>query len=343
MKERIKNVLNFKKPSLIIIVTAVLLAAALTVGLALSRTADSAPVKATVTANGKERPISIDRNENPPYVQLGSLIKLQMDDRFPDTIHVTDIIANPDGSPKYDRRLDQEVAYTISGNTISFAVESNWAVGLSSNSEDYKKGNSYRWYRVQCGWKNGDQKEYAIYVRTDPAIIFEDVPSDTYEAREWLDYYLDEQLPWDGSMELNLPEYPSTTFRWTSDKVTAVTSDGETILFSGMPVWNVYLADLTDDGLPELCATVSFGSGIVDNRVLAFDYADGKLYELSDRMLYDYVLSLENGSLIVTLSKYNGEKLASGDLAITNGELTAIGIDRTGPEQSDPSATTGSR
>ncbi len=338
MKERIKNVRNFKKPSRIIIVAAVVLAAALTVGLAMDWAADDTSVKATVTIDGKEQPISIDRSENPPYVQLGSMIKLQLNDRFPDTITITDIIANPDGSPKYDRRLDKEVAYTVTGHTVSFAVESNWAIALSSNSEDYKKGNSYRWFRIQCGWRNGDKKEYAIYVRTDPAILFEDASSGTYEAREWLDYYLDEQLPWDGSLELTLPEYPGTTFRWTPYEITALTSDGETVLLNGMPVWNVYLSDLTGDGLPEFCATVSFGSGIVDTRVLVYDYIDGNLYELSDRMIYDYVLSLENGRLIVTQSKYNGEKLAAGDLRILSGELTAVGIDRTrpAPEQSVP-------
>lgn len=160
----------------------------------------------------------------------------------------------------------------------------------------------------------------------------------TYEAREWLDYYLDERLPWDGSLELNLPEYPGATFRWTSNEVTVATSDGEMALLGGMPVWNVYLADLTGDGLPEICATVSFGSGIVDTRILVSDYAGGKLYELSDRMIYDYVLSLEDGRLIVTQSEYNGKKLAAGELKIINGELTAVGIDRTRPvsESIDP-------
>ncbi len=108
--------------------------------------------------------------------------------------------------------------------------------------------------------------------------------------------------------------------------MSAVTADGEKPLIDGMPVWNVYLAALTGDRLPELCATVSFGSGIVDTRVIVCDYADGgRLYELSDRMRYDYALSLENGRLTVTQSAYNGEKLAAGDLAIINGVLVSPG------------------
>jgi hypothetical protein len=83
--------------------------------------------------------------------------------------------------------------------------------------------------------ENGDEKEYAIYIRTDPAVTFEDTLREPYQAREWLNYYHDEQLPWDGSLELTLPEYPDVTFRWTSKKVSAVTADGEMTLIDGMP------------------------------------------------------------------------------------------------------------
>ncbi len=159
----------------------------------------------------------------------------------------------------------------------------------------------------------------ARYVRTDQP---------PYEVSKWLDYFHDEKMPWEGSLELRLPQYPDTVFRWTPYEVKAIDSDGEKVLFSGMPVWNVYLADLNGDGLPEFCATVSFGSGIVDNRVIVYDYAAGKAYELADRMQYDYVLSLQDGRLIVTQSEYNGPEIASGELALADGELTAKGIDR---------------
>jgi len=151
----------------------------------------------------------------------------------------------------------------------------------------------------------------------------------SYEPREWFDYYFDEQMPWGKSMELELPEYPDTVFQWTPYEVKAVDSDGEKTLFSGMPVWNVYLADLTGDGLPELCATVSIGSGIIDERIIVCDYATGNTYDLSDRMYYDYALYLDNGRLMVKQTKYpnpQGDTLATGQLAVVGGELTAIGL-----------------
>jgi hypothetical protein len=155
-----------------------------------------------------------------------------------------------------------------------------------------------------------------------------DLPADEgaqpepYEPREWLNYFYNDELPWSNSFDLELLEYPDTIFRWTPEKVVAITPDGESELFYGMPVWNVYLTDLTGDGLPEFCATISIGSGIIDNRVVAYDYSVQKAYELSDRMKYDYSLSLVDGRLIVTKTEYNSDAdMAAGELAIVKGEL----------------------
>lgn len=106
------------------------------------------------------------------------------------------------------------------------------------------------------------------------------------------------------SLERELPEYPGILFRWTPGGMSAVSGAGEETLFSGMPVWDVFLADLTGDGRRELCAAVSIGSGMVDKRVLVYDYDARALYELSDRGSYDYTLSLEDGGLMVTKRAY---------------------------------------
>jgi len=143
-----------------------------------------------------------------------------------------------------------------------------------------------------------------------------------YETRKWLDYFGTDEMPWNESRELTLAEFPGVTFKWTYDRVAA----GEEDLFRGMPVWNVYLADLTNDGKPEFCATVSFGSGIVDTRVIVFDYAAGKEYQLSDRMVYDYFLSMDNGKLMVTQMDYLDRKpLESAELRLLNGEIFRFG------------------
>jgi len=147
------------------------------------------------------------------------------------------------------------------------------------------------------------------------------------EAQVWLDYYFAEDMPWDKSLTLELPEFPDTVFEWTPYNVKAIDSNGERNIISGMPVWNVFLADLTGDGLPEFCATVSIGSGIVDERIIAYDYAAGNAYELSDRMKYDYALYLDNGKLMAKKTTYpdlQSDPVAVGEPAIVDGKLTLI-------------------
>ncbi len=99
--------------------------------------------------------------------------------------------------------------------------------------------------------------------------------------------------------DFTMPEFPGVNFKVDGNTVSA---DGRT-LYSGMPISNVCLADLNGDGYREICSEIAFGSGIIDIRILAYDYAISEyceLYELSDRGKYDYTLVLEDGVL-----KYN--------------------------------------
>lgn len=138
------------------------------------------------------------------------------------------------------------------------------------------------------------------------------------QAEKWFDYLENpEEMNWDGRLEIALPEYPGVTFRWYPEKMEAVTENEITPLYTGMPIWNTYFCDLTGDGLPELCSTITFGSGIIDSRIIVCDYANGESYTLEDRGKYDYSLRLDesDGSLCVVQRAYN-----SGDIAAV-GEL----------------------
>jgi len=143
---------------------------------------------------------------------------------------------------------------------------------------------------------------------------------------------------WDGTTTLTIPEFAGVTFEYTSEKLTA---NGEDLIW-GMPIFNVYLADLNGDGMPEICTTASYGSGICNNAVTAYDYHNKQAYYLSDRMIYDYMLSIENGELVVkqTLSymqQADGDRgIGTGKLAIIDDELVAVGIDRMKPTETMP-------
>lgn len=84
-------------------------------------------------------------------------------------------------------------------------------------------------------------------------------------------------------------------------------------------VWSVYFYDLTGDGNPELCSTLSYGSGIVDYRIIIYDYAGCASYELSDRGNFDYIHNMQEDSLVVEKHAYiHGELIESGELVFVN-------------------------
>ena len=124
-------------------------------------------------------------------------------------------------------------------------------------------------------------------------------------------------MNWDGNLEIELPEYPDVTFRWYPEKMDAVTGNEVTQLYTGMPIWNTYFCDLTGDGFPDLCSTLTIGSGIIDSRIIVYDYANGASYTLEDRGKYDYSLRLNetDGCLWVVKKAYNSDDIvASGKL-----------------------------
>lgn len=148
-------------------------------------------------------------------------------------------------------------------------------------------------------------------------------------AIRWFDYFKDHvNMYEDGALELSIPELPEVTFRGSSGQMEAVGADGEiTPLYSGMPIWNAYLCDLTGDGVPEICSTVCQGSGIIVEQIIVYDYVGGASYVLADPCTYDYVLrySETDGGLYVDRYVWPEDKLeATGMLVFRDGCLQAL-------------------
>lgn len=75
--------------------------------------------------------------------------------------------------------------------------------------------------------------------------------------------------------------------------------DGE-LLAKFFCITDIYLCDITGDGIPEMCFNIAFGSGLIDLRISAIDCSTGKtIFSLSDRGKNDYTFAEENGSLII--------------------------------------------
>jgi len=149
--------------------------------------------------------------------------------------------------------------------------------------------------------------------------------SNVIPAEGGTEFYISREVPWEDTVELELPEFPGVTFIRSATGVKAIDQSGERLLFGGMPIWNIYFMDITGNGLPDFVATVSIGSGIVDTRVIVYDFANDKRYELSNRMVYDYALAMDDGTLIVIQTPWliDGEQRI-GELAIMEGELIMV-------------------
>lgn len=113
------------------------------------------------------------------------------------------------------------------------------------------------------------------------------IPSE-FETVCLFDYFM-ESMPSDKEHTFELSEFPGVTFKWDYMNLLAEENGETRSLYCGMPIWSVYLCDLNYDGKRELISGLSMGSGMVDERIRVYDYANGKLYELSDRFNYNYL------------------------------------------------------
>lgn len=140
-----------------------------------------------------------------------------------------------------------------------------------------------------------------------------------FAAFKWYD--TDSGDPTDNSITLN--EFPGVVFHSSFGSISAETDEGTTVLYYGMPVIDVYFCDLNGDGKPELCSNILFGSGMIDEHFIIYDYVNGTQFEKSDRSIYDYKIYLNDISLMV--NKYKVLNTISGSPAepalIDNGQV----------------------
>lgn len=122
--------------------------------------------------------------------------------------------------------------------------------------------------------------------------------------------------------QISLSAFTDTVFCGTNYEIYAVENGNRRPLVSGMPIHNAYFTDISGDGKPEICATVSFGSGIIDDHIVVYDYAAGEMFALWERGEFDYRLELENSSLLVMKSQYpDGKAVLAGSLMITASQV----------------------
>ena len=291
VKERVKSVMNYKKPALWVIIIAVIVCVGVAVCFLTNPKQDSYTLRIVVPAGSQEKFVYTDEEVS----TIRNSIKIWSGDGLGDT-EVLLFPVNKTAETGYT------ATYLTHGMSVEFDAEND------------------TWFKIGVNMQNPTNEDIIVYVEVENVEVR--IVDEINSVIEWFDYLeTPDEMKWDGSLEISLTEFPDVTFRWTYGEMLAVKGSKSTSLYTGMPIWNAYFCDLTGDGLPELCSSISWGSGMIDNRVIIYDYANGVSYELSDRGYFDFTLRQDHqdGRLYVDKTKYHTDELVeTGRLVFKN-------------------------
>ena len=291
VKERVKSVMNYKKPAFWVIIIAVIICVGVAACFLTNPKQDRYTLRIVVPAGSQEEFVYTEEEVS----TVRNSIKIWSGDGLGDT-EVLLFPVNKTAETGYT------ATYLTHGMSVEFDAEND------------------TWFKIGVNMQNPTNEDIIVYVEVENVEVR--IVDEINSVIEWFDYLeTPDEMKWDGSLEISLTEFPDVTFRWTYGEMLAVKGSKSTSLYTGMPIWNAYFCDLTGDGLPELCSSISWGSGMIDNRVIIYDYANGARYELSDRGYFDFTLRFNeaDGYLYVDKKKYNTDELVeTGRLVFKN-------------------------
>ena len=295
VKERVKSVMNYKKPALWVIIIAVIVCVGVAVCFLTNPKQDSYTLRIVVPAGSQEEFVYTDEEVS----AIRNSIKIWSGDGLGDT----EVILSPVNKTTETRYT---ATYLTHGMPVEFDAEKN------------------TWFKIGVNMQNPTNEDIIVYVEVENVEVR--IVDEINSVIKWFDY-TENPSAMDDESTINLPIYPDVTFSYNQAQIIASknfdTSEltDHTILITGMPIWNAYFTDLTGDDYPEICATYTFGSGIIDSRIIIYDYAKGASYELSDRGYFDFNLRFNeaDGYLYVDKTKYNTDELVeTGRLVFKN-------------------------
>ena len=291
VKERVKSVMNYKKPAFWVIIIAVIICVGVAACFLTNPKQDRYTLRIVVPAGSQEEFVYTDEEVS----TVRNSIKIWSGDGLGDT----EVLLFPVNKTAETGYI---ATYLTHGMPVEFDAEKD------------------TWFKIGVNMQNPTNEDIIVYVEVENVEVR--IVDEINSVIEWFDYLeTPDEMKWDGSLEISLTEFPDVTFRWTYGEMLAVKGSKSTSLYTGMPIWNAYFCDLTGDGLPELCSSISWGSGMIDNRVIIYDYANGVSYELSDRGYFDFTLRQDHqdGRLYVDKTKYHTDELVeTGRLVFKN-------------------------
>ena len=295
VKERVKSVMNYKKPALWVIIIAVIVCVGVAVCFLTNPKQDSYTLRIVVPAGSQEEFVYTDEEVS----AIRNSIKIWSGDGLGDT----EVLLSPVNKTT---ETGYTATYLTHGMPVEFDAEKN------------------TWFKIGVNMQNSTNEDIIVYVEVENVEVR--IVDEINSVIKWFDY-TENPSAIDDESTINLPIYPDVTFSYNQAQIIASktfdTSEltDHTILITGMPIWNAYFTDLTGDDYPEICATYTFGSGIIDSRIIIYDYAKGASYELSDRGYFDFTLRFNeaDGYLYVDKTKYNTDELVeTGRLVFKN-------------------------
>ena len=295
VKERVKSVMNYKKPALWVIIIAVIVCVGVAVCFLTNHKQDSYTLRIVVPAGSQEEFVYTDKEVS----AIRNSIKIWSGDGLGDT----EVLLSPVNKTT---ETGYTATYLTHGMPVEFDAEKN------------------TWFKIGVNMQNPTNEDIIVYVEVENVEVR--IVDEINSVIKWFDY-TENPSAMDDESTINLPIYPDVTFSYNQAQIIASknfdTSEltDHTILITGMPIWNAYFTDLTGDDYPEICATYTFGSGIIDSRIIIYDYAKGASYELSDRGYFDFTLRFNeaDGYLYVDKTKYNTDELVeTGRLVFKN-------------------------
>ena len=295
IKERVKSVMNYKKPALWVIIIAVIVCVGVAVCFLTNPKQDSYTLRIVVPAGSQEEFVYTDEEVS----AIRNSIKIWSGDGLGDT----EVLLSPVNKTT---ETGYTATYLTHGMPVEFDAEKN------------------TWFKIGVNMQNPTNEDIIVYVEVENVEVR--IVDEINSVIKWFDY-TENPSAMDDESTINLPIYPDVTFSYNQAQIIASknfdTSEltDHTILITGMPIWNAYFTDLTGDDYPEICATYTFGSGIIDSRIIIYDYAKGASYELSDRGYFDFNLRFNeaDGYLYVDKTKYNTDELVeTGRLVFKN-------------------------
>ena len=114
------------------------------------------------------------RTKEIPYVEYGGQMILSFEDGSqPDSVELTDIILQKDGTSQFGERTYVHTTLECIDGKAEFTLEENPVVYLSSaiNPDGF-----YRGFRVNCTWENGSAAEYGFVFRAGTCFPIESSP-----------------------------------------------------------------------------------------------------------------------------------------------------------------------